>query len=328
MLQKTLKLLYYSRAFSLPMSILSWMVVFTFGVVNSGNILYGIIALLGICLAHLGTNVLDDYLDYKSLIKQVDFNKEEYLKQSQKTKCRYIINGMVTEKKVLLIALKYFLLAFICGLFLFIKCGIGVFYFAMAGGLIALLYSPASRICLSELMVALAYGPILFGGVYYVMTGVYAKEAFLMCIPTMILTVVLVYIHTVMDYEFDTNENKCTIANRFDSQLDSLVVLKFLLIFAYLSVILLCVFDILDWQVFFVYLTIPLSVDFYKSMINYSCMPDSVPEKKWYHFPMENLETLKQNGEAGFMIRMYQSRNLMVYFSILLVISIILSLWV
>ena len=35
----------------------------------------------------------------------------------------------------------------------------------------------------------------------------------------------------VMDYEFDINEGKATIANRFDSQLDALIVLKFFLIF-------------------------------------------------------------------------------------------------
>ena len=104
-----------SRIYSLPMTILSWLVVFTFGLYSSGNVINGILALIGVCFAHLGTNVLDDYLDYKHLIKQVGFNKSEYLKNTQKTKCRYIISGMVEEKDILYLAFSYFLLAGIIG---------------------------------------------------------------------------------------------------------------------------------------------------------------------------------------------------------------------
>lgn len=326
MFKQTMNIMMCSRVFSLPMTILSWLVVFVYALIDSGNTCYGIVSLVGLVFAHLGTNVLDDYFDYKSLIKQVDFDKSEYLKNSQKTKCRYLINGVMKKSDVLLIAAGYFILALLCGVFLYIKCGVGVIYFALAGALIALVYPFISRICLSEVAVALAYGPALFGGVYYVMCGTYPQGVFLLAVPTMLMTVVLLYIHTVMDYKYDLNEGKKTIANIFDSQLDSLIVLKFLLIAVYVSVIFLCIFDILDWQVFLVYITIPLAVDLYKSMVEFSCDPVCVPDRKWYHRPMENFELLKQHGEAAFMMRMYQARNLMVYFSLLLTIAIILSL--
>jgi len=63
MINKTAKIMECSRIFSLPMTILSWLVIFTFSLIDSGNILYGILALVGICFAHLGTNLLDDYFD-------------------------------------------------------------------------------------------------------------------------------------------------------------------------------------------------------------------------------------------------------------------------
>ena len=128
-----------------------------------------------------------------------------------------------------------------------------------------------------------------------------------------------------MDYNFDLAEGKQTIANSFNSQLDSLIVLKWFLIAAYISPILLCILDILDWQVFFVYLTIPLAVDLYKSMMDFSLDSESIPQKKWYHFPMENMKHIKSMNAQSFMIRMYQSRNLMIYFSILLTVGIILG---
>ena len=215
----------------------------------------------------------------------------------------------------------YLALAFLIGIFLFIKCGIGVLYFALVGGILTVLYSFLSKIRLSEVAVALAYGPALFGGVYYVMTKTFSWDAIILSIPSMIVTVILLYIHTVMDYDFDINEGHKTLANTFNSRLDSLVILKWLLILAYITPILLCIFDIADWQVFSVWLTIPLAVDLYKSMVDFSTDPESVPEHRWYHFPMENLM-----NAPSFMTRIYQSRNLMIYYSILLSVSIVLAL--
>ena len=99
MLKKTITNLECSRIFSLPMTIMSWLVIFTYSAIKMGNIKYGIIALVGLCFAHLGTNLIDDYFDYKFLIKMVNFDKTEYLKQSQKTKCRYLISGLIKKRQ-------------------------------------------------------------------------------------------------------------------------------------------------------------------------------------------------------------------------------------
>jgi 1,4-dihydroxy-2-naphthoate octaprenyltransferase len=326
MLKKTITILECSRIFSLPMTIMSWLVIFTYSAINMGNIKYGIIALVGLCFAHLGTNLIDDYFDYKFLIKMVNFDKAEYLKQSQKTKCRYLISGLIKKRQLLSVIATYFSIALFCGLFLFYSCGIGVIYFMLIGAFIALTYPFLSRMCLSEIAVALAYGPALFGGVYYVMTGLYSNEVYMLSIPSTLITITLLYIHTIMDCDFDKNEGKKTIANSFKNKIDSLIILKILLITAYLSLILLCIFDILNWQVFFVYLTIPLAKDLYFSLKNYIIDSRSLPEKKWYHFPMENLDKFIKKDEAPFMMRMLQSRNLMIYFSLFLFFSILLSL--
>lgn len=320
MLRKLPFILECSRIFSLPMTIMSWLVIFTYSITVAGNKLYGFIALLGVCLVHLATNVLDDYFDYKTLIKQVNFDKKEYLQNSQKTKCRYLISGMIQEKDMLYWALFYLFFAGLIGLYFYLNCGVGVLYFAIIGGLIAFLYSFLSKIRLSELAIAIAYGPALFGGIYYVMTKTYSWEVFVLSIPTMFITVILLYIHTVMDFEFDIKEGHNTIANAFDSSLDSLVVLKWLILFAYSAPIILCILDIADWQVLLCWLTIPLAIDLYKSMVDYTVNSESIPEHKWYHFPMEDMR-----GASNFMIRMYQSRNLTIYYTLLFVLGLVLS---
>lgn len=320
MLRKLPFILECSRIFSLPMTIMSWLVIFTYSITVAGNKLYGFIALLGVCLVHLAANVLDDYFDYKTLIKQVNFDKKEYLQNSQKTKCRYLISGMIQEKDMFYWALFYLFFAGLIGLYFYLKCGVGVLYFAIIGGLIAFLYSFLSKIRLSELAIAIAYGPALFGGIYYVMTKTYSWEAFVLSIPTMFITVILLYIHTVMDFEFDIKEGHNTIANAFDSSLDSLVVLKWLILFAYSAPIILCILDIADWQVLLCWLTIPLAIDLYKSMVDYTINSESIPEHRWFHFPMEDMR-----GASNFMIRMYQSRNLTIYYTLLFVLGLVLS---
>ena len=325
MLNKLSVFLECSRVFSLPMTIMSWLVVFTYSLINSGNVWYGILCLVAICFVHLGTNVLDDYFDYKSLIKQVDFDKTEYLKNTQKTKCRYLVSGLLTEKQILELAGAYFFIAGLIGLFFYIKCGTPVIKFALAGGIIALLYSILSKIRLSEIAVALAYGPILFGGVNYVMTKTVSWEVFVLSIPTMIMTVVLLYIHTVMDFEYDLKEGHYTVSNAFDSQLDSLIILKIFLILAYISLFGICIFDISDWQILLALFTIPLALDLFKSMTDFSTDNKSIPRHRWFHYPMENMERIEKLNAESFMIRMYQSRNLMMYFSLFIVIGLILA---
>ena len=87
----------------------------------------------------------------------------------------------MTTSQLFNYASMYFILAFIIGLFLYFQCGIGVFYYALIGGVLAVLYPFMSRICLSEVSIGLIYGPILFGGVYYVMCGSYQLDVFLPC---------------------------------------------------------------------------------------------------------------------------------------------------
>ena len=111
MLNKFITILLCSRVFSSPMTILSWLVIFVYALIDSGNVLYGLISLIGLCTAHFGTNLLDDYFDYKALIKQVSFDKNEYLRNSQKTKCRFIISGCMSENDFLALAGIYFIVA-------------------------------------------------------------------------------------------------------------------------------------------------------------------------------------------------------------------------
>lgn len=307
-----------SRWYALPMTIFSWLIIFSYSMRQNGNPVYGVVALIGICFAHLATNLFDDFCDFNFLQKNIDYNNNVTLPNTQRGKCRYLLDKKVKLSELLSVVGLFCLAALSVGIFFFFTVGGGVKPFMIAGGLIVLLYPLLSYIRLSEVAVGLAFGPLLFGGVYYVMTGKIATEPFILSIPSMIFTINLLYTDTFLDKDIDKAEGKRTLVNAFKSEASALKFQQMFLILGYLSVLLIPIFDICDWEVFFVFITIPLALDLVSSLKLYSEDTGLIPEKKWYHFPFEAWSDIKENRSETFMFRMYQARNLMVYFAVIL----------
>ena len=164
-----------SRGYSLLMSVMPWLVAFLYCLKQAGNILYGMLALIGIVAAHLGTNVFDDFVDHLTGVPK------------QKCKTAYIDNGQTTVKKIFFVALFYFSIAALIGLFFTYKLGMPIVYLALAGAIICLLYPKLNFYCLGELALGLAFGPLLFMGVSYVMLEKIDVGCSLISIPASIV---------------------------------------------------------------------------------------------------------------------------------------------
>ena len=73
------------------MSIMAWLIPFSYGLHNHGNIWYGLIAFVGIICVHLGANLFDDIIDYKNaLIKQ----KNKFSLNLKKGKCKFFLENL------------------------------------------------------------------------------------------------------------------------------------------------------------------------------------------------------------------------------------------
>ena len=177
MIKKILFWLENSRLFSLPMTLLSWLVIFVYSLKFGGNVLNGLVALIGISCAHLATNLFDDYVDYKKLTDN-----------SQKCKCAYIKDGKATLKDVLVVVIIYCAIACFTGLFLLLRCGFPVVVLGLIGGIITLVYAKLSQNGLSELAVGTAFGPLLFEGVYFVMTGKFSLVVLVLSLAVVMFT--------------------------------------------------------------------------------------------------------------------------------------------
>lgn len=310
---KTLMMI--TRAYALPMSVFSWLAAFAYGAAKSGNIKYGIISLLGICFAHLGANMFDDYVDYKTL-KKIDENGEITLKNAQKGKCEYLLNGTITEPQLLIFAFLCFGIALMTGIFFAIKTGAFVLVIMGLAAIAQLLYPIAGKFRLCEVLIGIIYGPLLFGGVDYVMTGSYHPETLIICIPTMIMTVNLLYTDTMLDYELDTCEGKKTIVSWFKTPETGAFLQKLLLTTAYLSVIPVYFQTKTVW-LFLTFITIPLAINLTNSIKLFIKDKTKLPKRKFFEGPMENWDIILKEGSAGFMMRMYQARNLMMFFTMI-----------
>lgn len=280
-----------SRLFSLPMTLLSWLIIFVYSLKLGGNVLNGVLALVGISFAHLATNLFDDYVDYKNLPEN-----------SQKCKCAYIKDGSATISDVLKVVLIYLVIAAGMGFILFLRCGFPVVVLAIIGGIITLIYAKLSQRGFSELAVGTAFGPLLFEGVYFVMTGRFSWTVFVMSIAVVIFTIGLMYVHTVLDFEGDMNVHKMTLACRLGDKNKAINGILILYGIAYVATILSGLM-LKNYYIYVSFLLVPLVFKLYNSLKTYTC-----------------------GGEVKeFYFRLLQARNLMVYYSIIWVLCLLIK---
>ena len=278
-----------SRIFSLPMTLLSWLVIFVYSLKDGGNILNGAVALIGIAFAHLATNLFDDYIDYKKLTEN-----------SQKCKCAYIKEGKATLNDVLKVVIIYCTLALTAGFILLIRCGWPIIGLALIGGIITLIYAKLSQKGLSELAVGIAFGPLLFEGVYFVMTGKFSLVVLIMSLAVVMFTIGLLYVHTLLDFEGDMSAHKKTLVCRIGNKNVALKGVFVVYGLGYVFTVILA-FMMKNYLILLTLLLVPLIFDMYNSIKSFTC-----------------------GGEVKeFYFRLLKARNIMVYFSLLITLFLL-----
>jgi len=314
-----------ARVHTLPMSFMSWLVVFCWAVKQGGNIFFGILALIGVMLAHLGVNLIDDYFDFKREVGTIKSSDEKKSIKMQKGKCKYMIDGKATINQTLAVTFVYFGLASIIGLFLLVFCGWQVALIAAVAAVFCLLYPYLTYCGLSEVAVGMTFAPLLFAGTSFVMLGYISIDILVLSISTGLLTVGLLHTHAMMDYDFDVEDNKKTLCTILGSKKASLVALGLMMAGAYVNVAVGVLLGIFPLATVATFATAPLAVVLYKLMKLNIEHPEIVPERKYWMGPMDNWEEIKANNAQSFMLRFYISRNIMMFFTILLCAGLLIG---
>lgn len=308
-----------ARAYSLPITVLSWLVAFIYSIQESGNYILGIIALFGICFVHLATNLIDDYLDYKIISSQ-----KEFLESAQDCKCAYLRNNSATLKDLKNAIIFFLLIAGIIGAILLFFSGKGVILLSIIALLIALFYQRLSLVGLGEVAIIIAYGPLMFEGVYYVMCSKFSSDILILSIACTMVTNTVLYVHMLMDFDGDKCSHKKTLCLLLKNKENALAFLKFFYIVGYFLLGFLALKN-KNYFLFLPYLTIFQVFELNKHLKNYNIDKTNLPTIKFWHKPLDNWDKIKTTSSAPFYFRFFYTRNILVTYMLLISIAIIMK---
>jgi 1,4-dihydroxy-2-naphthoate octaprenyltransferase len=136
---------------------------------RSGQFDFGrwLLLVVGLIFAHATNNLLNDYTDYKRGVDKDNYFRTQYGPQP-------LQNGLMSERELLTYAAVTGLIAVAAGLPLVIFGGTTALLLMLAGAIFVLFYTwPLKYIGLGEIAVLLIWGPLMIGGGYYVITGVW-----------------------------------------------------------------------------------------------------------------------------------------------------------
>ena len=171
---------------------------------------YFLLALLGVVFVQAGTNLANDYFDYRS---GADNTNKEFTPFNGGS--RVIQEGLISPKGIYKASLLFFALAILIGLYLVWVRGWALLAIGAAGLLSGYFYT-ASPVRLGyrgigEFLVGLNCGPLVVLGAYYVQAQSFSLTALVASIPVGFLIAAVLYINQFPDYHADKMAGKNTI---------------------------------------------------------------------------------------------------------------------
>lgn len=211
------------------------------------------ITVAGSVAIHAGTNLINDYYDWK---KGTD--TPESLGPN-----RALQEGMLTPHQVFWGGVICFVIGSFLGLYLVWTRGMVILWLGLFSVLAGWFYTagPAAfaYIGLGEIVVFIFMGPVMVLGSYFVMTRQLAWEALFVSLPIGMLVAAILHANNMRDLEGDLQKGKRTLANilgRRNSQREYWVLVGG----SYLLLLLLLFVEISLWSVVLPLLTLPVAV--------------------------------------------------------------------
>lgn len=311
------------RAYSLPISVMSWFVAFLYGVFDEGNILYGLIALVGVIALHLASNLFDDICDYISAKTKInrgiqsDFN-------FQTGKCICLFNSELTLKDYFIVCCLLFSVAILIGMFFIKILGIKLLFVIIPAAVLCLLYPFLGCLGFGELIIATIFAPLLYSGTYFVMTGNFSHTALLFSISTGLLSVAVLHNHMLLDYKIDEKNRKITLCRLCGSLKNAYILLCIIIWGAYFNIAVCISLKQISGVYLLTFLSLPMAFILLRVMYIHIKSPNKRIKP---NILMGDLSGLKKVDESqkNFLLKFFIVRNLLSFFTLLLCISIVVE---
>ena len=152
---------------------------------------------LGLLLAHATNNLLNDYTDFNRGVDQDNYYRAQYGPQP-------LVHGLLNKKQLLTYAAVTGVLASACGVALiFLRGGLTLPLMAM-GAFFVLFYTwPLKYIALGEIAVLIVWGPLMIGGGYYAISGVWDWNVVIAGLPYALGVTGVIFGKHIDKYEVD-----------------------------------------------------------------------------------------------------------------------------
>ncbi len=165
------------------------------------------LTLLGVIAVHAGSNVINDYFDYRSGTDVVNRNKSPFNGGSP-----FLINGQLNPEEVRFGAYVFYAVGLLAALVLTLLVGWVILILFILGVLFGYFYTHSTVNLagrgLGELVVWFAFGPLAVLAAYYVQAGTIGLEALLISVPIGLMISNIILVNEFPDYEADRSAGK------------------------------------------------------------------------------------------------------------------------
>lgn len=309
------KFIELTRAYSLAMTLASCLIIFSYAYYSEKfSWLNFALLVVAISVIHLGANLFDCYTDVKNKLKEGYTLENMFFSNPQKA--RLIKNSTYSLHKVRYIIFNLFLIGILLGIYFTYISGWQILLFALIGGILCLFYPISSKYYLSEIILGLIFGPLTITGGYFALTSDFNPNLFLLSWAIFFTTIILAHTHNIMDWEFDINNNKNTLAILTRNKQNAIYALKMMIIAAYAIVIIGVLALNFNPKMLYVLLTLPIAVKLLESIKDYVNIKDIEFKPRWYWGLFENWKEIKEQKMDFYMFRFYLARNFSFLFAL------------
>ena len=325
-----------SRPIALPQSVLPAVsavaISYAFANIHNTefNLILSLLAIIGVAFAHLTSNLLDDYFDYKKL--GLDYRREMTHKgiRARIHKCPYLTDGTGTVNQLFAACIIFLGIAVISGSIIWLYRGNTILIFGFITALFMISYSgfpfKFSYYGLGEIVIGIVFGPLLMLGVFYATIGVIYFPIMYFAIPLGLLVVNIIYTHSIIDIEADKEANKKTLAVLIGNKKIMLAVSFIINLLPFIIIAAGVVLNVISVWYLLVFLTLPMAIHLLYLIIQFQIDPQKEFSPKPWMGPYEGWNEKVKAGIGWFLIRWMLARNLVTFFGLLItIVSVILG---
>ncbi len=206
---------------------------------------------LGLIMAHATNNLLNDYTDYKRGVDEDNYYRSQYGPQC-------LVHGLMTTRQLLSYAAVSGLIALAAGMGLILLQG-GLTWILLAlGTFFVLFYTwPLKYIGLGEFAVLIVWGPLMIGGGYYVITGIWEWNVIIASLPYALGVTGVIFGKHIDKFEMDRERKIHTLPVIFGERLSRYSAMGMIFL-QYILVVYLVITGFFTPLILIIFFTIPV----------------------------------------------------------------------